>query len=119
MKATLHNLTNVAASFDGQDLTSASQPLACTDPLPQARANEYLLVPACVGPAAHTRADIVWSASIPYCRHCAPAPAKRSWFSKLANRPSGPPDLHVVEHYTLQDGRQGIGAAFFRQRYLQ
>jgi len=119
MKATLYNLTNMPVTLDGQNLTMAPQPLECSDPLPAAVVERYFLVPACLAPAAYARADIVWSASIPNCSQCAPVPSKRSWFSKLGNRQAKPPVLHVIEHYTPEDGRQGIGVEFFRQQYLQ
>lgn len=119
MKASLHNLTNVSVAFDGQDLTAGAQPLGCADPLPAAVAGNYLLVPACLGPAALARSDILWSSSIPNCVHCAPSPAKRSWLSKLARQHEKTPVLSVVEHYTPEGGRQGVGAEFFRRTYLQ
>jgi hypothetical protein len=80
MKATPYNLTNMPVTLDGQNLTTTPQPLGCSDPLPAALAGRYFLVPACLAAAAHTRGDIVWSASIPHCSHCAPVPSKRSWF---------------------------------------
>lgn len=119
MKARLHNLTNMPVAFDGQDLTPGAQPLGCTDALPAPVADNYFLVPACLAPVAFSRSDIVWSASIPNCSHCAPLPGKRSWLSKLAHPHPKTPTLSTVEHYTAEAGRQGVGVEFFRKRYLQ
>ena len=119
MKATLYNLSNMPVTFDGQNLPTAPQPMRCSDPLPAPVADRYFLVPACLAPAAHARSDIVWSASISHCSRCAPAPTKRSWFAKLARNQTINPTLHVIEHCTPEDGRQGIGIEFFRRRYLQ
>jgi hypothetical protein len=115
----LYNLTNAPVRLDGQDLAVSAQPLQCTDPLPAAVADRYYLVPACLARAAHARSDIVWSGSIPDCGQCAPVATKRSWFSRLAHRQTAVPALRVIEHYTPEEGRQGVGAEFFRRRYLQ
>jgi len=115
----LYNLTGVPVTLDGQELTVAAQPLGCTDPLPTPVADHYFLVPACLAPAAHARRDVVWSGGIPHCSQCAPPARKRGWFAKLAKRSTAPTALRVVEHYTDEEGRQGVGAEFFRQRYLQ
>jgi hypothetical protein len=114
----LYNLTNMPVTLDGQELTIAAQPSGCTDPLPTPVADHYFLVPACLAQAAHARRDIVWSASIPNCSQCMPVARKRNWFSNQAKRPTTPTALRVIEHYTDQEGRQGVGAEFFRQRYL-
>jgi len=119
MTATLQNLTDTAVTVNGQTLPAALQPLGCTDPVPVSRAESYFLVPACLGAAAHARNDIVWSASIPNCSRCAPAPGKRSWFARLAHRRAADPALLVIEHYTPEHGRQGVGMEYFRRRYLQ
>ena len=118
MKATLHNLTNVAITFDGQTLPAAVPPLQCADPLPAPLADRYLLVPACLADSALTRSDVVWSAAVPHCSSCAPAPTSRSWLAKLAHHQAAIPTVQVVEHYTPEDGRQAVGAEYFRQRYL-
>jgi len=119
--ANLHNLTNTPVTVGGETLAPDSQPLGCTDPLPAPIAESYLLVPACLAAAAEARSDVVWSASIPNCRDCAPVPSKRSWFAKLAHRQTQTtdPTLLVLEHYTPDHGRQGVGMEFFRRRYLQ
>lgn len=115
----MYNLTNGPVTLDGRELATAAQPLACTDPLPKPVADQYFLVPACLAPAAHARRDIVWSAGIPHCSQCAPAARKRSWFSSLGRRRTTPTALRVIEHYTDEEGRQGVGVEFFRQHYLQ
>jgi hypothetical protein len=119
MAATLRNLTDAPVTVDGQTLSPASQPVGCTDPLPAPVVDSYLLVPACLASTAAVRTDVIWSASIPYCGHCAPVPSKRGWFAKLAHNKTTNPTLRVVEHYTLEGGWQGVGMEFFRRRYLQ
>ncbi len=119
MKATLHNLTNTPVTFGGVKLAIAAQPLDCTDQLPTPLADSYFLVAACLAPTAHERGDIVWSSTIPHCAHCAPAPSRRNWLSRLGHKTSPDAVLNVVEHYTPENGCQGVGVDFFRQRYLQ
>jgi hypothetical protein len=118
MKATLSNRTDMPVLFDGQDIARSLQPLGCTDALPAAVADSYLLVPACLGPTAHDRSDVVWSASIPACVSCTPPPGKRRWFWKPNGGRPTRATVRVIEHYTAEDGRQGVGAEFFRKRYL-
>jgi hypothetical protein len=105
--------------FGGQTLAIAAQPLNCTGKLPAPLAGSYFLVASCLAPAAHERGDIVWSATIPHCTDCAPAPSKRSWLSRLGHKKSPNAVMNVVEHYTPEDGCQGVGVEYFRQHYLQ
>ncbi|MDE3076686.1 MAG: hypothetical protein KGJ86_14805 [Chloroflexota bacterium] len=86
--------------------------------MPAPIADRYFLVPACLAAAALARSDVIWSGTIPHCGRCAPAPNKRSWFAKLAHHKATTPTLHLVEHYTPEEGRQSVGMEFFRQRYL-
>ena len=119
MAASLHNLTGVPVTFGIQTLSPAAEPILCTNPLPAPISHSFFLVPACMAAAGHTRGDVLWSASIPNCADCAPAPGKRKWFARLAQRQAQNPILRVIEHYTPEDGRQGVGVELFRQRYLQ
>ena len=119
MTATLRNLSDAPITLDGQTLPAASQPLGCTDSLPAPVIDSYFFVPACLGATAGVRGDIIWSASIPHCGHCAPVPSKHGWFAKLAHRTTTNLTPSVVEHYTPEEGRQGVGMEFFRRRYLQ
>ena len=120
MTATLRNLTGMSVAVGGQTLPPASQPLGCTDALPPPMAGSYFLVPACMADAAHARADIIWSNAIPRCGACTVAHAsKRGWRTQLGRRQATTSTLLVVEHYTPEEGRQGVGMDYFRQRYLR
>ena len=119
MPAILYNLTTTPVIFDSQHLNVSVQPLRCSDPLPATIPDAFFLVPACMADGAHARSDIVWTASIPHCGDCAPGPSERGWLAKLRHRRAPDPVLHTIEHYTSEDGRQGVGMEFFRQRYLQ
>jgi hypothetical protein len=115
----LYNLTNGPVTLGGLELPRSAQPLLCVNPLPKAAADQYFLVPACLASAAHARADIVWSGSMPHCSQCAPVAKKGHWYSNLANKQKTATHLHVIEHYTHDEGRQAVGVEFFRQQYLQ
>lgn len=120
MTTTLRNLTGLSVIVSGQALPPASQPLRCTDALPAPMAGSYFLVPACMADAAQARSDIIWSQAIPGCGACTVArPGKRGWRTKFGHRQAPTPTLLIVEHYTPEEGRQGVGMDYFRQRYLQ
>ena len=120
MTATLRNLTGMSVAFSGQTLPPAPQPLGCADALPAPIAGSYFLVPACMAGAAHARMDIIWSNAIPRCGACTVArPSKRGWRTQFGRGQATTPTLLVVEHYTPEEGRQGVGLDYFRQRYLQ
>ena len=118
MTATLRNLTDTPVTVDGKTLTAAAQPLGCNDALPVPAADCYFLVPACLAGVALTRRDFVWSAAVPHCSRCAPAPSQRGWFTMLSGRPANIPTLRTLELYSPEEGRQSVGTEFFCRRYL-
>ncbi len=120
MIAALVNLTGKSMLLGGsvEDISHDSSGLQCDQQLPAPTAHTYYFVPRCMAAAAGTRMDVVFSPAIPDCSHCAAPPAKRHWYQGRRSAAAKNTLVQTVEHQTAEDGRLGVGALFFRQRYL-